>query len=67
MEEITTRKTNKTGLFASSAAVKGNVLTITLYRVYNNNFEKAADWPLLKELMDAASAFNDQKILLEKS
>jgi len=66
MEEITIRKTNKTGSFSSSAVVNGNNLVITVNRVYLNNFEKANDWPLLTELIDAASNFNSQKILLEK-
>ncbi len=66
MEEMTQKKENKTGSFSSVANVKDNVLTITVNRVYNNNFEKASDWPMLLELIEAASSFNDQKILLEK-
>jgi len=66
MEEMTIKKANKTGSFSSSAVVSGNNLVITVNRVYTNNFEKAADWPLLTELIDAASNFNSQKILLEK-
>jgi len=66
MEEMTIKKANKTGSFSSTAVVSGNNLVITVNRVYTNNFEKAADWPLLTELIDAASNFNSQKILLEK-
>ncbi|RKR83464.1 uncharacterized protein DUF3857 [Mucilaginibacter gracilis] len=66
VEEMNQKKANKTGSFTSVASVKGNMLTITLSRSYTNNFEKAADWPLVKELIATASAFNDQKILLEK-
>jgi len=66
MEEMTVKKVNKTGTFTSSAVVSGNNLIITVNRVYNNNFEKASDWPLVVDLIDAASNFNSQKILLEK-
>jgi hypothetical protein len=66
MEEMTVKKDNKTGSFSSSAVVTGNTLTITVNRVYKNNFEKGADWPLVMDLVDAASNFNSQKILLEK-
>ncbi|MEB0260155.1 MULTISPECIES: hypothetical protein [unclassified Mucilaginibacter] len=66
VEELNTKKANKTGSFTSSATVKGNVLSIIVSRVYAGNFEKAADWPLVTELVDAAFAFNNQKILLEK-
>jgi len=66
MEEMTIKKANKTGSFSSSAVVNGNNLIITVNRVYNNNFERASDWPLVTELIDAASNFNAQKILLEK-
>jgi hypothetical protein len=67
MEEFNLKKTNKTGSFTSVATVKGSTLTITVSRVYTNNFEKAASWPLLMDLIDAASNFNAQKILLEKN
>jgi hypothetical protein len=66
MEEMGVKKLNKTGSFISSATVNGNTLTITVTRTYNNNFEKAADWPLLVDIIDTASDFNTRKILLEK-
>lgn len=66
MEEMNVKKINKTGSFTSTAAVNGNTLTITVTRVYNNNFEKATDWPMLMELLNTASNFNSQKVLLEK-
>jgi hypothetical protein len=66
VEELNKQKSNKTGLFSCVATVTGNVLNITVTRTYNNNFEKAADWPLVAELVDAGFAFNNQKILLEK-
>jgi len=66
MEEMTRRKENKTGSFSSTATVNGNTLTITVKRVYANNFEKVANWPMLTELVDMASDFNTQKILFEK-
>jgi hypothetical protein len=66
MEALNAGKANKTGSFTSTAVVNGSVLNIVVTRTYNNNFEKAADWPLVAELVDAAFAFNNQKILLEK-
>jgi len=65
-EEMNIHKTNKAGSFTSTATVKGNALTISVVRVYNHNFEKAADWPLLVDIIDTASDFNAKKILLEK-
>jgi len=67
MQEMTIKKANKTGAFSSSAVVNGSNLVITVNRVYSNNFEKASDWPAVMELIDAASNFNSQKILLEKN
>jgi len=66
-EELNAKKVNKTGSFTLITTVNGNTLNISVTRVYNHNFEKAADWPSLVELIDAASNFNEQKILLEKS
>ena len=66
LEAMTVTKTNRTGSFTSAATINGNALTITVYRVYNNNYETTASWPQVLELIDAASNFNTQKILLEK-
>ena len=66
LEEFAKQKSNKTGSFISTAEIKGSQLIITAIRTYNNNFEKAADWPLVAEVVDTAFAFNNQKILLEK-
>ncbi|QEM02838.1 DUF3857 domain-containing protein [Mucilaginibacter rubeus] len=66
LEEIAAKKTNKTGSFSSEATLNGNVVTIVITRVYNNNFEKAENWPLLSEVIDASAGFNAQKILFEK-
>jgi len=66
MEEMTQSKSNKTGSFTSSAVINGNKLTITATRSYAHNFEKAADWPLLVDLIGTASDFDSKKILLEK-
>jgi hypothetical protein len=66
MEEMTQNKSNKTGSFTSSAVLNGNKLTITATRSYTHNFEKAADWPSLVDLITTASDFDSKKILLEK-
>ncbi|MBW4888750.1 DUF3857 domain-containing protein [Mucilaginibacter sp. HMF5004] len=68
MEEMTNSKANKTGSFSSVAKVNatGTAVTITVNRNYAHNFEKAEDWGLMKEIIEAASTFNDQKILFEK-
>lgn len=65
-EELNAKKLNKTGSFSSQAVVTGNTLNITISRAYNNNFETIGAWPAVVELIDAASNFNTQKILLEK-
>ncbi len=67
IEDLNKQKTNKTGSFVSKAVLNGSVLNITVTRTYNNAFEKAADWQLVTDIIDAASAFNNQKILLEKA
>jgi hypothetical protein len=68
MEEMTGSKSNKTGSFSSVAKVNalGTAVTITVNKNYAHNFEKVEDWGLMKEVIEAASAFNDQKIMFEK-
>jgi len=67
IEDFNRQKTNKTGSFTSKAILNGSVLNITVTRIYNNAFEKAADWHLVTDIIDAASNFSSQKILLEKA
>jgi hypothetical protein len=66
IEELNKKVINKTGLFTAVAMIKGNVLQVNLTRVYNNNFEKSNDWPLLYEIINAAADFNGKQVLLEK-
>ncbi|WDF79883.1 hypothetical protein PQ469_07665 [Mucilaginibacter sp. KACC 22773] len=66
VEELNIKKENKTGSFSSTASINGNTLNIVVTRAYTHNFEKAADWPALVEMIDAAAAYNAKKILLEK-
>lgn len=57
---------NATGGFISTASVEGNQLKITTNKYYNNNFEKAANWPLMIEFLEAAFQFTQEKVLLKK-
>jgi hypothetical protein len=42
-------------------------LTVSVKKVYKKSFAPAAKWPLLLEMVDAAEAFQQQKILLKKA
>ncbi|WCT10065.1 hypothetical protein [Mucilaginibacter jinjuensis] len=66
LEELVKNSSNKTGSFASTATLNGNVLNIKVTRVYNSNFEKVTDWKSLMAIIDAAAEFNGKQILLEK-
>ncbi len=67
VEELNKTISNETGSFSSTAAIEGDAVNIKIARTYANNFEKAANWPKLLELMDGFYNFTTQKILLEKS
>jgi hypothetical protein len=66
LEELNAQKNNKTGSFITTAVVNGNTLNLKVTRIYNTNFEKAANWTMLKDVADTASGFESKKILLEK-
>ena len=65
-EQLNIAKKNKVGSYKSTASTANKTLTITIERIYEHNFEKAADWPLLVELIDAAQLFSSQKVLIER-
>ena len=67
IDELNFDKKNKTGAFISKAVLNGDILKIEVSRSYTNNFEKASDWPLLTEIIDAANEFELRKLLLEKA
>ncbi len=66
VEELNKKIENDLASFISTATVNSNTVTITVTRIYNNNFEPAANWPKLLAVMDAAADFTTNKILLEK-
>jgi hypothetical protein len=66
VEELNHQEKNAAGEFTVAAKVQGDKLAILVTRVYNHNFEKAAQWPQLLAILDSAYNFGNQKVLFEK-
>jgi hypothetical protein len=66
VEDLGKSLTNSTGSFTSTATVEGKLLKVTVIRKFANNFEQAAEWPKLLELLDGVYEFYGKKVLLEK-
>ncbi len=66
LENFTNNVVNTTGGFVSSASVSGNTLTISARKFYNQNYEKAAEWPNMVAFIEAAYHFTQQKLLIKK-
>jgi len=66
IDEMNKKVENETASFVSTAKLNGNDVAITVIRTYHHNFEPAANWSKLLEVMDAASDFTGMKLLLEK-
>jgi hypothetical protein len=66
VEELNKKVENDIASFASTATLSDNTVNVTVTRIYNNNFEPAANWPKLLTVMDAAADFTTMKLLLEK-
>jgi len=66
IEELNMSKSNEKGSFVSTASSDGKVVTIIVKRSFTKNFEPAANWGKLVELLDTVYDFNNKKILLEK-
>lgn len=58
---------NECGSFIVKARQAEGKLTLTVKKIYKNAFAPAGKWPLLLEMVDAAEAFQQQKILLKKA
>jgi hypothetical protein len=66
IDNLNSRITNPSGGFISKSEIQGNNLIITTEQYFNHNYEKAADWPRLVELLEASFNFTQRQILLEK-
>ncbi|OCX50891.1 hypothetical protein BEL04_19395 [Mucilaginibacter sp. PPCGB 2223] len=66
VEELNKQVRNETAELSVVAKVNGDVLNVKINRSYTHNFEKAAQWPKLIEVIDAMYDLSKQKVLLQK-
>jgi hypothetical protein len=66
VNELNKKIENDVASFVTTASVNGNVLTASVVRTFNNNFEPAANWDKLLQIIDASADFNEIKVLFEK-
>ncbi len=57
---------NETGSLKVTATADDALVHITIRQLYAKNFEPAANWPKMLELMDGLYDISNQKLLLEK-
>ncbi|WP_295127359.1 DUF3857 domain-containing protein [uncultured Chitinophaga sp.] len=58
---------NAAAAFQVKAQVMGDKLNINVRKTYKHAYEKVAEWSNLVKVIDAALAFQDQKVLFKKS
>ena len=66
LDKLNSNLKNATGSFISSAKLESDTVLINVTQTFNNTFEKVAQWPQLLSVLDAATAFEDARILLKK-
>lgn len=67
VENFNKKITNETGSLYSTATAGADAVQIKIEQQYLKNFEPAANWPKLLELMDGFYEITNQKLLLDKS
>lgn len=67
LDKLNTSIDNATGSFITIAKLDGTNIKLTITKVYKNAFEKAAQWPDLLKMLDAASSYEELKIMFRKS
>lgn len=67
LDKLNTSIDNSTGSFVTTAKLEGSTVKITVTKVYKNAFEKAEQWQDLVKMLDAATAFEEMKIMFKKS
>lgn len=66
VEALNTEVSNTTGRFKTTAVVEGNVLKLTVERVYLRAEMPVSDWADFTRFINAASDFNQKKVVLKK-
>ncbi len=66
IQALDTNIQNEAASFMAKTTILGDKLLIKVRRQYLHNFEPAAKFPLLADVMDAANAWSNSKILFRK-
>lgn len=66
IEALNTEVSNETGRFKSTATVEGKTLKLVVERTYHKSVMPASDWKAFTSFMNAASDFNQKKVILKK-
>ena len=66
IDKLNTRVENTTGSFVTTTSLDSGKITLHVTQTFNHPFEKADKWPELLEILDAATSFENAKILLKK-
>ncbi|GAK94183.1 hypothetical protein JCM19298_658 [Nonlabens ulvanivorans] len=67
MDALNNSVDNSTGNFITTAVIDGNVLKVRTIKTYKSNYLKSEQWNDMALWLDAAFAFNQAKVLLEKN
>ncbi len=67
INELSRKVENDVASFVTTATISSNILTATVVRIFNNNFEPVANWDKLLQVIDASADFNESKVLFEKN
>jgi hypothetical protein len=67
LENFNKNISNETGSLTATATADDATVKLTIVQQYLKNFEPAANWPKLLELMDGLYDISNQKLLFEKS
>jgi hypothetical protein len=67
LENFNKNITNETGSLTATATADDAAVHVTVQQQYLKNFEPAANWSKLLDLMDGFYNIVNQKLLLEKS
>lgn len=66
VEALNTEVSNSTGRFKTTALVEGGILKLTVERVYLRAEMPVSDWADFTRFVNAASDFNQKKVVLKK-
>jgi len=66
LDKLSVNVGNETGSFVSTAKMEGNLLKVTVEKIYKQNYQPKENWSKMVDFLEAAYDFTQVKVLMKR-